>query len=1356
MTFRPTEGSADRLGLRCDAGGANVAVHAPDAERVELCLFDETGRETARLPLPGRTGGVWHGRLEGLRPGALYGFRAHGPWAPEAGLSFNPAKLLLDPYATAYTADPVWSEALRGRDLHDRRAPDRTDSAPFMPRCVAAEPASRIDPRERPNRAWSETVIYEANVRALTKLHPGVPARLRGTYEALAHEAVVGHLKALGVTAVELLPVQAFMDERHLARKGLRNAWGYNTYGFFAPSPRYFGPAGAAGLRRAVRKLHREGIEVILDVVYNHTAESDADGPTLSFRGLDDRNYYRHGLHAPDGYVNDTGTGNTLDLSKPVVRRLVLDSLRWWAGTVGVDGFRFDLAPVLGRGPAGGLDPHAGFLETVRDDPALAGLKLIAEPWDIGHEGYRLGHFPPGWAEWNDRFRDSARRFWRGDARGAHELASGLLGSAERFDHGGRPAWSSVNFVASHDGFTLADQTLFAHRRNEANLEGNRDGHAHEVSDPMGPEGPGDAGQEAARARRRRNLLASVFLAQGTPMLRAGDEIAQSQGGNNNAYCQDDETTWIDWAAGDEGLLGFARAVSALRARLPVLRGRRFLHGALREDGLPESEWRGLDGGAPDWGDERLPGYVLILRGEAEAAPAALAFNASDGARPLGLPPAGAGLRWVCALDASSEEGAPAEALPDEIPPGCTLAFEAVPEDGPLLRLAEDAGLFRRFRRVDRVEQVAGPQTARVILHALGIEVESDAEAEALLAERRAARAARLLPQETVAEAGREGEVTLPLPLAWTIGLEDGGRIEGAAGDPIPALPVGLHELEAAGETMLIAAAPPLAPQVGERAGADRIWGVTGAIYGLMSDRGTGQGDYEDLAQAAESLAQAGAAFLGVNPLHALGAAHRGISPYSPSSRTAFSAQHLALDRIPELADCAEAREMLAAREPELARVREGELTDPALAAEIGRPVLRALFETFERTGKGTGRRKAFEAWLAEGGLPRRRFAIFEALSLAHGEDWRWWPEPLRDPASRAVTAFARESAAEVRFHAWLQWLADRQIAEAQARAKAAGMALGLYLDIAVGVRPGGAEAWARPHAFARGVSLGAPPDELSPQGQAWALAPFNPEALREMRYAPFREMLRAAMAHAGAVRIDHVIGLDRAYWAPESGEQGAYVRFPREMLLALTRIEAARTGCVVIGEDLGTVPEGLRSRLSASGLHGCAILQFEREEDAFRSVRDYAERSLAGFGTHDTPTLAGWWEAAEAGLRLSLGHMDEAGARALREERAHWRVALARLLAREGLLPEGVDPERPPERLTPGLRNAVHAALGRSGSALAALQLDDALGVVPQQNVPGTVDEVPNWRRRHPARADRLHEHPDVKAAAEAISRGR
>lgn len=583
--FQVRPGDLQRLGANWDGSGTNFALFSAHAEKVELCLFDSAGkREIKRLTLPEYTHEVWHGYLPGVGPGQLYGYRVYGPYEPEYGHRFNHHKLLIDPYARALTGTLHWDDALFGYTVGDPEADlsfDERDSAPFVPKCVVVDAGPEEGLRMAP-RPWHESVIYEMHVRGFTMQHPGVPKRLRGTFAGLARKPVVDYLRGLGVTAVELLPIHAFIDDRHLVERGLSNYWGYNSIGFFAPHPAYVATDGCRELRSFVRKMHDANIEVILDVVYNHTAEGNQAGPTLSFRGIDNHSYYHLEVGEERYYADYTGTGNALELRHRRVIQLVMDSLRYWVEQIGVDGFRFDLATTLAR-VDGEFSEHSSFLDAVGQDPLLSSVKLIAEPWDIGPDGYRVGAFPPGWAEWNDRYRDTVRRFWKGDDGQAGDFASRFCASADIYDRRGRRAWASVNFVTAHDGFTLRDLVSYDRKHNEANGEDGRDGSDHNFSWNCGAEGPTDDPRvQRLRRRQQRNFLATLLLSQGTPMLVAGDELGRTQGGNNNAYCQDDETSWIDWdgiSADGEALREFVRRLIALRHEHVVFHRNRFLRG---------------------------------------------------------------------------------------------------------------------------------------------------------------------------------------------------------------------------------------------------------------------------------------------------------------------------------------------------------------------------------------------------------------------------------------------------------------------------------------------------------------------------------------------------------------------------------------------------------------------------------------------------------------------------------------------------------------------------------------------------------------------------------------------------------
>jgi glycogen operon protein len=596
------------LGATWDGQGVNFAIFSEHAIRVDLCLFDSIRAtyEAQRLTLPEQTDMVWHGYLPGVRPGQLYGYRVHGEYAPETGHRFNPAKVVVDPYAKAVARAVRWDDAMFGYRIGDPAADlsrDDRDSAAFAPLAAVLDAAFPWGADRHPRRPWHDTVIYEAHVKGFTIQHPDVPPRLRGTYAALGTPPVIEHLHRLGVTALELMPVHHHSYDRHLVERGLTNYWGYNTLSFFAPDLRYSArkrPLGSVReFKTMVRALHAAGIEVILDVVYNHTAEGNHLGPTLSLRGIDNRSYYRLSRENPRRYIDFTGCGNTLNVQHPRVLQLIMDSLRYWVQEMHVDGFRFDLASALAR-ELHDVDRLASFFDIIHQDPVLSKVKLIAEPWDLGDGGYQVGNFPVLWAEWNGRYRDCVRRFWRGDGGTVGELATRLAGSSDLYAHNGRRPYASVNFVTSHDGFTLEDLVSHERKHNEANGEENGDGDNHNLSCNCGVEGrTDDPAIRMLRERQKRNLMATLFLSQGVPMISGGDELSRTQRGNNNGYCQDNGISWTDWtpSAERDGFLEFTRRVSRLMHEHLVLRRRKFFHGRPTGGaGVKDVMWLAPDG----------------------------------------------------------------------------------------------------------------------------------------------------------------------------------------------------------------------------------------------------------------------------------------------------------------------------------------------------------------------------------------------------------------------------------------------------------------------------------------------------------------------------------------------------------------------------------------------------------------------------------------------------------------------------------------------------------------------------------------------------------------------------------------
>ena len=1240
------------LGARVHPGGTRFSLWSHNAQAVMLCLFD--GDQERRVACA-RDGDVWVADVPGVGAGQRYGYRVDGPWAPHEGHRFNTNKLLIDPYARQLDGAIIEHPAIYGHPPGDDLAFDDRDSAPFMPRCVVV--ADGAPPRwDRPATPWPDTVIYEAHLKGLTRAHPDVPDGWRGTADALAHPAVLAHLKQLGVSAVELLPLQSFHSEARLTQMGLSNYWGYNPVNYFCPHAPYLGPGGKAGLQASVRALHAAGLEVILDVVYNHTAESWHLGPTLSFKGIDNASYY---ALADDRryYVNHTGTGNMLDMRSKAVRELTLASLRHWAEHYGVDGFRFDLAPTLGR-MGGGFEPDAPVLEAIKADPVLGKLKLIAEPWDIGPGGYQLGNFPDGWAEWNDEYRDAARSFWRADAGAQRNLASKLLGSAERFE--GRPAWSSVNFLAAHDGFTLHDTVSFNHKHNGANGENNRDGHGHNLSDNMGTEGP-DPALAGPRRRRKAAMLATLLLSQGTPMLLAGDAFGQTQGGNNNAYCQDNETTWLDWAGADAALIAITAELVALRKRYPHFQQTRHLHGRVMDGtALRDAVWITPDGREMregDWSRDDLAclGLALALPGE----PILAVFLNRGGARTVSLPE-----RWstvygsrLLSGDAVAVFALPAGQLPEW-------------ESGARLAHADALGLHRDYHTVTGERVAMGDATRAAILDALEVD--------------RAA-APRISFEQSA-------------PGPDVFGVE---ALRGMGG----------------------------------------AWGVTLPLYGLHSARSWGMGDFEDLARACETLAPLGADFVGLNPVHALypGAPHL-FAPYSASSREWLNVMHVAPDQLPE-------------RSGERPDFPEGDTVDYAAAYAAKHAAFGQAFAAFEALSPGNKRKREFKAFVEAGGESLTLHALYDVLfeglptERQTYEGWRNFAPVYHDPRSAASREYARKHADRIRFHQYLQWNARLQLDAAQRRARAAGMAIGLYLDMAVGVNAGSSDVWQRRDAFVPEVSLGAPGDAANPDGQAWALAPLRPDRFGEDQPsdAAFRAALRATMHGAGAVRVDHVLGLLRAFWIPD-GAPGGYVSYPFDRMVDIIAQESRAAACIVFGEDLGTVPPGFRERMAGRGLMGCAVQLIERGADgAILPPEAARELSLTAWTNHDFPTLQGFWTGEDLRWREQLG----IGVESLpseRERRARDRAQLADLAGLDGV----------PARLDADAMAALEAALARGPALAFAVPIEDALLSPHQPNVPGTIHEAPNWRRRLSVSVEGLARHPALVTTLSAVHRAR
>ena len=1314
MVARPalSAGAPAPLGAHWDGRGVNLAVYSRHAERVECCLFDETGaRETARLALPARSGDIWHGYLEGAGPGLIYGLRAYGPYLPRQGHRFNPRKLLIDPYAKALCGQLEWNEAVFGYgngDPHDAATPDIRDSAPYVPKCRVIAPLPPLAERPpRPRTPWRDTLIYEMHVRGFSRRHPDVPEATRGTFAALAEPALIAHWRDLGITALELLPIAAFLDERRLVQRGLSNYWGYNPIAMQAVHGAYLSNGDALELVHAVDRLHEAGLELILDVVFNHTAETDALGPTLSLRGLDNATYYLLQPDHPEAYVDHSGCGNTLDPAQPAVVELVHAALRYWATEIGVDGFRFDLASALGRDAEGRFDKQSLLWQTIIDDPDLRELKLIAEPWDASAHGHALGKFPTPFREWNDRYRDGLRRYWRGDLGTRGELATRFAGSSDIFAASARTPSAGINFITAHDGFTLADLTAYASKHNQLNGDANRDGTGLNLSRNFGVEGAtADPALLTRRRRQRCSMLGSLLLSRGVPMLLGGDELSHTQQGNNNAYCQDNELSWLDWAARGapwRDLRGFVRRATALRRSLGFITQDNFFTGVADARGDKDVRWLAPEGGefpARSWHDGTVCGLGILLTDTASEQPERerllLLLNSGEEALAFQLPaPAGVD-GWIVVLDS----------------------------DAPVQDIA---------RRVFEAEQ-----------------------------------AAMLAPGGMLALVPRRSPM-------WGVPCElaDAAKAAGIADDyvdadgrrrPVPA--ASLRKLLASAQPATACVFPPrprvpasscfLPASLGTAPGR---WALCVQLPSLRSCDNWGIGDFDDLAKLAGIAAGMGADGIQLSPLHALSLARpQWASPYSPDSRTMLNPLFISPQQAagPDPPPAYRAFVERADTRAQLRRLRTAAMLDYPAVIALKRHAFELLYDAFRHHHLGSqpsAEGMAFLRFCANEGQLLQHYCVFQALRSEVDQrsgrqiPWQAWPSSLRDPDSPEVERFAQEHAAEVGLHAYLQWHARRQWRHAVGCADAAGMQLGPMTDLALGAAVDSAESWQWPGLAALDVELGAPPDAFAPRGQTWGIAPWQPQRLIELGYAPYKAVLEANMRHAGAMRLDHVMGLMRQFWVPrgEAAEHGAYMTYPFEALLERVAQASLRHRCAVIGEDLGLVPPGLRERMQEAGMLGYRVMYFERDADGgFVRPEYYAPQSMAVVSTHDLPTVAGLVEGLDIEERqarqLYASAIEVAAARA---ERRRMLLMLA-----SALVPYAQHPEKP---LTVP---ALHRFLAACASRLAVVQVEDVLRLPRQANLPGMPDEAPNWRQRLPLDIEAFESDPRFDATAAIFRR--
>ena len=1230
-------GSPPPLGVTLVKGGVNVAVFSQHATKVFFCLFEDA-KET-QFELGSHEGDIYFGFVPDVKLGQSYGLRADGPYDPAQAQFFDISKLLIDPYATRLDRAFVW---------HPDLALKGTETSHLIPKCILTVP----EPIVKSLVPKAPHFIYEVAVKAFSKLNPEIPEKLRGTVAALAHPANVAHFKRIGADTIELMPLMAWADERHLANQGLSNAWGYNPISFFAPDPR-LAPGGLQEIRETMATLHEAGFRVILDVVYNHTGESDLGGPTVSLCGIDNSVYYSH---VNGVQVNDTGCGNTLATNVAPVTQLILDSMRHWVNATGLDGFRYDLAPIMGRGPLG-FNAHAPLLEAIQQDPLLGSLTHIAEPWDIGPGGYQLGSFPNSWGEWNDRYRDDVRHFWRGDQGALASFATRLAGSSDIFVN--RKPSNSINFVAAHDGFTLRDFVTHDHKDNFANGEGNRDGNSSE------PCWISNTPSQDVRA-----LLATLFFSHGTIMLTAGDEFGRSQGGNNNAYAQDNETTWLNWNKVDQSLVDFVAALAKFRRENIEYFADQFLSGkTLNGATFPDIQWLSTTGADLDWGNSSLDTFGIMLTAKGIKERLLIWFNRSTENVAVDMPVPQQGLSWTNGFSQCSARSVTAILEVTE-----AKKSSSRPDDKTIHELANAAGIQGEWWEVNGTSHTVSMETKRALLSAMALPIDTLSDArhalENLLAK-------PVLPRFVATPPHRGLSIatdSISSKQGYVLSSENGRTWNLAESDNMLALPpldVGHYELRCVERRDDICSVAVTSGRCFEPTQGNRLYGLTTHLYALRHETDGGIGDFETLAQFGEASAKLGGSLVGINPLHHMFTDDRSrVSPYQPSDRRFIDPIYIDVSVMSDGFD--------------LEELRATTYVDYERVWQTKDKLLRAQFEKTKPSND-------FEIFIATGGQALKDHARFEA----------------------------RVDRTRFRYAMWLQWVADTQLAVAAKRGRDAGLELGIYRDLALGCAYEGGEVWARPELYSTTVSIGAPPDPFSRDGQVWNLPPFNPIALRHAGYRPFTDIMRANMRHAGVLRIDHVLGFVRQFWVPRgaSGADGAYVTMPQSDLIALTALESELANCAVIGEDLGTVPDGLRGSLADAKILSYRVLWFEQNETRFFPPENYPPNSVACLSSHDLAPFKGWQETATPGDVSKL-------------ERA--------------IADAGVN--------TGDLLADAHAYVAKTPCPIMFVQADDLSLESEPLNVPGTDKERPNWRRRLSVNTDRLPELDTSKRVVAAI----
>lgn len=1452
------EGKPYPLGAIWDGSGVNFALYSKNAKSVMLCFFDEDYKESLCIPIRNRTHYIWHCYVEGIRPGQLYGYRIDGPYDPENGLRFNPAKVLLDPYALAIGRDLIWSEEHFGYKYpYNFKERDNRNNAHKAILGAVIDPAFSWGNDKQLEIPWKDTIIYEVHVKGFTKLNPFVPEELRGTYLAFTTEEVIKYLKDLGITAIEFLPVQHSITEYYLYKQNKVNYWGYNPIAFFAPNPRYAYDKSVMGVinefKTMVKVLHQAGIEVILDVVYNHTAEGDHTGPTLSFRGIDNLSYYRVYEERKDLYLDFTGCGNTLNHKNHQVLQLIMDSLRYWITEMHVDGFRFDLASALAR-ELYEVDRLTSFFAIIQQDPIISKVKLIAEPWDLGKDGYQVGNFPPGWSEWNGMYRDTIRKVVNEFERNLSDFATRISGSSDLYKKDDRKTYSSINFITCHDGFTLRDLVSYEKKHNEENGLNNIDGSDINFSKNYGVEGDTDNFKiKLLRLKKQKLFLTTLFISQGVPMLLAGDELNRTQKGNNNAFCQDNEISYLIWEEDEysQELLLITKFLIQLRKKNEVFRRKEFFEGEeKRVMEVKDIYWLNKDGkemSEEDWKKELILGILLPSEfGERfdfyttlEGDTFLIIFNFTSEQVHFRVPDI-ISTRWKIIFNSNKNlfvsinpmddiekidrilqksviynnyknkhygelfediqifmsDGMfymPEEMIKVEGYSVLILKADKNWKEAHVKRnyrlkildlLMDNLGIFKKFYDLMGREYNLMVSEILMILRAMHFPVKDLSSLEVVYENYK--NDLWFYGDQTTYIFYKEEEIELELTLPETIKnfkiqiFNENNQIKFENEvENYKVLETHLINFSKFKKLKMIKTIIKINLELdlgyydvyilhnGEVYSKRKMMiipktaysnskiytGVWIQLYALNSKTNLGIGDFGDLKKLAFILKKYGYNIIGLSPLHYLSLNDPdNISPYYPASRLMIHPIYIDILSLKEFRKSTHAIKKWKELIPLIEKEKENKYINYKIIYQIKKNILYEIYKDYIQN-QDSELKNEYENYKKDNEILFYH-AIFEAAKEIFGK--MRIPKELFKSHSNMQQQFIKEYQEKIDFYGFIFYLVEKQFIDLINELKHNDIYL--YLDLAVGCDPEQIESIYfdnfYPNIYSKNARAGAPPDQFSPSGQDWGITVFNPYLLKKFNYQPYITLLRRNCFKNVLLRIDHIMWLYRLFWIVKEGEKrtATYIKYPDKDLFGILSLESQINENIIIGEDLGTVPEELRNILKEKSILSWKVFYFERIGEDFLDPKNYPIYSVATINTHDLPTLAGYWTGKDIEEKLKLKIYNEEEAKNQYELRNKERRKIIELLNLKGYFNEK-EPITEDSIYDSEIAYYFYKLLSESPSKIVLASIYDMLGESDQPNMPGTTTQYPNWSLRLSVPIEEIENHPYFVSITNALS---